>query len=94
MIVYFCTMAVFKISMSGEPAELAGIFRNESRTGRITLTSKNITCSRWGCLQSNKQLEYPFSRHQDNSFIIEFQNEIKRLDNQKYKCDLNLYFKL
>ena len=35
-------MAVFKIRMSGEPAELAGIFRNESRTGRITLSQTRI----------------------------------------------------
>ena len=68
------TMAVFKIRMSGEPAALAGIFRNESRTGRITLLSKNTSCSRWVCLQSNKQLEYPSSRHQNNRFIIDFQN--------------------
>ena len=38
MIGYFSTMAVFKIKMSGEPAELARIFRNESRNGRITLS--------------------------------------------------------
>ena len=38
MITYFSTIAVFKIRMSGETAELAGIFRNESRTGRITLS--------------------------------------------------------
>ena len=38
MIVYFSTMAVFKIRISGESADLAGIFRNESRTGRITLS--------------------------------------------------------
>ena len=39
MIVYFSTIAVFKIRMSGEPA---GIFRNESRTGRITLSQARI----------------------------------------------------
>ena len=35
-------MAVFKIRMSGEPAELAGIFRDESRTGRRTLSQARI----------------------------------------------------
>ena len=28
--------------MSGDPAELAGIFRNESQTGRITLSQARI----------------------------------------------------
>ena len=33
--------------MSGEPTELVvRIYRNESQTGKITLTSKNTTCSR------------------------------------------------
>ena len=42
MIIYFSTLAVFKIRMSGAPAELAGIFRNESRTGRKTLSRAKI----------------------------------------------------
>ena len=50
LIVYFSTMAVFAIRMSGKPAELARLFRNESLTGRMTLSSKNPTCSRWVCL--------------------------------------------
>ena len=39
MIVYFSTIAVFKIRM---PAELARIFRNVSQTGRITLKPARI----------------------------------------------------
>ena len=42
MIVDLSTMAVFKIRMSGEPVELAGIFRNMSRTGRTTLSQARI----------------------------------------------------
>ena len=45
--VYFNTMALFKIRMSGEPAELAGIFRNESRTGRITLSQAPTGLYNW-----------------------------------------------
>ena len=37
---YFSTMAVFEVRMSGEPAAIAENFRNESRTGRITLSQE------------------------------------------------------
>ena len=42
IIVYFSTMAVFTMWISGEPAELARIFRDESRTGRITFSQARI----------------------------------------------------
>ena len=76
IIVYFSTMAVFKIRMSDERAELARIFRIESRT----MDKQEYNLFKMCLFTKQQTFGIPSSRRQNNKFIIDFQNEIKRLD--------------
>ena len=72
MIVDFSNKAVFKIRISGEPAELAGIFRNESQTGRIILSQARIQLVQDGVVYktTNKCNTLP-TDIMNNRFIID-----------------------
>ena len=87
-------MAVFKIRMSGEPAELAGIFRNMSRTGRTTLSQARIQLVQDGFVYratNNWNTLPPDIRTIDSSSTLKM--KLRDWIIQKYKCDLNFDFK-